>query len=607
MKASDLLCKILSEFGVTKVFGVTGGAILHPLESAHKQGLDVFYTHHEQAASFAADASTRITNQPQACFVTTGPAGTNAITGVLTSWLDSIPQIIISGQTRIDDLTGKNSVRQIGSQHYDILNSISNITNSSVQLKDKETFCSDIIKTLEKSILSRPGPVWIDFPLDLQWAEITNIDYKIIEARKFHYEIHNFLKPIDTSIEKINKDYELLKNAISKLLSAKRPLVLIGAGCKQNGVGEKLVSVFKKYSIPMVFTWGSIDLLNKDDPLNLGILGINGERGANFAAFSTDVFIGFGTHLSDQITGREKELFAHKAEKYIVDLDSKECLRLQGFVNPINLDLRAIINQLVDYILSFKLENREEDNLSVFKELNDFDNDLKQREEYVNLKRFYYYFYKHALDNSIFVSDGGGNTFYSSLQNLKIKKGQRSITSGGSGCMGSGLPQAIGAALSSKERVYCFIGDGSMQFNIQELQTIRHHNLNITIVIVNNSGYQAIIDTQNSYFNGNKFGVNKDSGLSLPDFEKILNAYEIKYQRYTSDQLLSEDVILNICKGESTPNVIELMIKPDTPISPRLSLGKTIEKKEEYLPGIVCMDPQLPDDKIIQLLSIKTW
>ncbi len=189
MKASDLLCKILSEFGVSKVFGVTGGSILHPLESAHKLGLDVFYTHHEQAASFAADAATRITKQPQACFVTTGPAGTNAMTGVLTSWLDSVPQIVISGQARLSDLTDANSVRQIGTQHYDVLNSIKNITNACIQLKNEDTFCEDIINTLIRSVSSRPGPVWIDIPLDLQWAEIKNCEYSFKKATLFKVDL----------------------------------------------------------------------------------------------------------------------------------------------------------------------------------------------------------------------------------------------------------------------------------------------------------------------------------------------------------------------------------------------------------------------------------
>ena len=159
--------------------------------------------------------------------------------------------------------------------------------------------------------------------------------------------------------------------------------------------------------------------------------------------------------------------------------------------------------------------------------------------------RLYSLVYKYAKSNSIFVSDGGGNTFFSSLQNIRIKKGQRSITSGGSGCMGSGLPQSVGAALSGKNKVFCFIGDGSMQFNIQELQTIKHHNLNITIFLINNSGYQAIIDTQNAYFNGNKFGVNAESGLSFK-LPKIINAYQISYELFSSDYQLSENEIKNL-------------------------------------------------------------
>ena len=321
MKASDLLCKILSEFGISKVFGVTGGSILHPLESAHKLTFDVYYTHHEQAASFSADAATRITSQPQACFVTTGPAGTNAMTGVLTSWLDSIPQIVISGQARLSDLTDSNSVRQIGTQHYDVINSIKNITNGYIQLTNEETFCEDIINTLYKSVSERPGPVWIDIPLDLQWAEINNCNYEIKSANYFQ---NNFKKDFFNENRSQNLE-ESITLALDNLINAKKPLIIIGAGCKQNKVGKELVEIFTKLSIPMAFTWGSIDLLDSENKYNLGIIGINGERSTNLAAYLSDVIIGFGTHFSDQITGRERKLFGPNARKFAFDIDPKEC------------------------------------------------------------------------------------------------------------------------------------------------------------------------------------------------------------------------------------------------------------------------------------------
>ncbi len=605
MKASDLLCKILSEFGITKVFGVTGGSILHPLESAHKIGLDVFYTHHEQAASFAADAATRITNQPQACFVTTGPAGTNAMTGVLTSWLDSIPQIIISGQARLSDLTDKNSVRQIGTQHYDIINSIANITNAYVQLNNPDTFCDDIIKTLEKSVSLRPGPVWIDIPLDLQWTDIKNCNYKINSANYFQYKT---CPQIINGAERLDINH-LIQNAIYSLCNAKKPLVIIGAGCKQNKVGEKLVKIFTKLSIPMAFTWGSIDLLDSENEFNLGIIGINGQRSANMTAYISDVIIGFGTHFSDQITGRDRKLFAPEAKKYVFDIDPKECERLKNFSEVINIDLREKLEFIISCINDQTYNrNSNRKNILSLKQLQEFDQEVGINKKYINITRLYSLIYKYAKNNSIFVSDGGGNTFFSSLQNIRIKEGQRSITSGGSGCMGSGLPQAIGAALSEEKKVFCFIGDGSMQFNIQELQTIKHHNLNIIIFLINNSGYQAIIDTQNSYFNGNKFGVDNESGLSLPDFEKVVKAYNISYELFSSDYELSESELERICQEDKNPKVIEILVKPNTPMYPTLSSGRedetTLMKK---LPGIVAMDPQLPKTTYKKLLQIKSW
>lgn len=605
MKASDLLCKILSEFGITKVFGVTGGSILHPLQSAHNTGLDVFYTHHEQAASFAADAATRITKQPQACFVTTGPAGTNAMTGVLTSWLDSIPQIIISGQARLSDLTDKNSVRQIGTQHYDIINSIANITNAYIQLRDPDTFCEDILKTLYKSVSLRPGPVWIDIPLDLQWTDIKNCHYNIKQAKLFNYDSSKIVNESKDNSE-VNSQ---IRNAIYSLLNAKKPLVIIGAGCKQNKVGEELVKIFAKFSIPMAFTWGSVDLLDSENDCNFGIIGINGQRSSNMAAYISDVIVGFGTHFSDQITGRDRRLFAPEAKKYTFDIDPKECKRLKNFSEVINIDLREKLNLIVESINNQSYKRKPcKENIAYLKDLKEFDQKIDPSKKYVNIIRLYSLVYKYAKNNSIFVSDGGGNTFFSSLQNIRIKDGQRSITSGGSGCMGSGLPQAIGAALSGDKKVFCFIGDGSMQFNIQELQTIKHHNLNITIFLINNLGYQAIIDTQNSYFNGNKFGVNDESGLSLPDFEKVIKAYKISYSSYSSDYELTESELKRICQKDKNPQVIEIMVRPNTPMYPSLSSGRKDESTlMRNLPGVVAMDPQLPKTIYKKLLQIKSW
>lgn len=601
MKASDLLCKILKEFGVSKVFGVTGGSILHPLESAHKAKFDVFYTHHEQAASFAADSATRITKIPQACFVTTGPAGTNAMTGVLTSWLDSIPQIVISGQARISDLTDEKSVRQIGTQHYDVINSIKNFTNGYVQLKSEETFCDDITNTLVKAVKHRPGPVWIDIPLDLQWADIKNSDFQIPSA-------NNFLSRKEASSELNNVEIDSkIKQAISDLLKAKKPLAIIGAGCKFNGVGEVLVKCFEELSIPMVFTWGSIDLLESENQYNFGIIGINGQRSANLAAYLSDVIVGFGTHLSDQITGRDRKNFAPDAKKYIFNIDPKEVERLGEFATTIRTDLRIKI-KLIESLLRNKIRVLKDlPSLKKIKQTNSFDQNLIIQEKYVNITRFYSLIYKFSSENSIFISDGGGNTFFSSLQNIKLKKGQRSITSGGSGCMGSGLPHAIGASLSSTNKVYCFIGDGSMQFNIQELQTIKHHNLDITVILVNNSGYQAIIDTQNSYFDGHKFGVNADSGLSLPNFEKVVKAYGIDFIRYNSDKSFEEKDISDLCSKNNNPIVIEIMVKPDTPMYPKLSQGMTHQASSRFISGVAAMDPQLPLSQIDEFLNIKAW
>ncbi len=611
IKLSDLLCEFLRLHGVSCVFGVTGGSILHPLHSAHKLGLTVIYTHHEQAASFAADAATRMLSRPQACFVTTGPAGTNALTGVLESWLDSIPQIVVSGQARLSDLTSKSTVRQIGSQHCDIISIVESVTKKAVQINSADGAIYDLLGaiTASNSPGERMGPVWIDIPLDMQWAGI-EIDKSPSEIYNNYITTINSVKR-KTCIQSSVEDPKLagLSRLMKSLRGASRPLFIIGAGINASPYKRTILSLLAEKELPFAFTWGTIDSVSYMDPLNFGLLGVNGQRSANFAAYLSDCIIGLGTHFSDQITGRSKHEFAPNAEIYMLDIDPNEIDHASSFVHGINFDLNLdsplLIHLLSDY--DRLVSPNVAQNRFTIKSLNNINDATFSGVELSTtlLPRLYRSIFQNCEDNTIFVADGGGNTFFASLQNSQPKTGHKIITSVKTGCMGSGLPQAIGAAVASpSSKVCCFIGDGSLQFNIQELMTISHNNLDISIIVINNGGYQAIKDTQNHYFESNTFGVDHDSGLGIPNYHLISRGYDIDYKSESIDSANLESSLHHSL--QPGPHIIEIFVPANIPMIP--ALGTTAEALAGCdLPPIANMQPTLPSDLLESLLTISEW
>lgn len=605
MKLTDLLCKFLKLHGTRYVFGVTGGSILHPLHSAHKEKLNVLYTHHEQAASFAADAATRLIGKPQACFVTTGPAGTNAMTGLLESWQDSVPQIIVSGQARLSDLTSPDSVRQIGSQHTDIVSLVSPITNKVVQLTDIQTAAASILAALFASNQKgrRPGPIWIDIPLDLQWQEVT-----LTSSPENIYK--EYLRKYDASLEVASGQDRLvveLCNLRSKVNKSARPLFVLGAGLKNSSYCKEVIKILQEKRLPVALTWGSLDLIPSYDPTNFGLLGVNGQRSANLAAHLSDLIIAVGSHLSDQITGREKTLFAPLAERFVLDIDPLEISHGSGFFNGIEIDLNRDGRLLFDALSSLDARGTSSDFGTSLKAINSYsliESCLGSSE--LNSYQLYSFIFKSAPNDTIFVADGGGNTFFGSLQNAEIKLGQKFITSTKTGCMGSGLPQAIGAACAfSEQKVICFIGDGSLQFNIQELQTIVSNQLNISIIVINNHGYQAIKDTQSSFFEDYYFGVDVSSGLDFPNIAKICEAYRLSHRCIHSLTDLNDESKHVIFESDS-PVLIEVMIPENIPLLPALGKEKKV-MKGSVMSSTANMYPYLPDSILNTLEGYELW
>ncbi len=552
MKASLVLANWLKSIGVDCVFGVTGGSVVHLLHGVEEVGLNVIYNHHEQAASFAAEAASRTSGKVSVCMVTTGPGGTNALTGLASAWLDSISCLFISGQARSEDAKALKNVRQSGSQHLDIINVVKPLTKATYQLKDSAEELPEILGNIQKELFNgRPGPIWLDIPLEFQWADV---------HKKF-----NLIK------SKIEETEFLPLNLINELKKAKRPVFVLGYGCRLANKNKELIDYCKKVNIPYVLTWNTLDFSAYSNQENCGLIGISGTRDANLVIDYADLVIGFGTHLSKMLTGDKLDDFAPDAQSiYILDIDNKEFYRFNRDerFKCINFDLRKLsISSLPDNI--FGIENWIK-LYSSLKDLRSF-GIIKECKKNIPPKTINQYeIYKQINSllriDDIIVVDGGGNVLFSALQSLELRENNRLITGAGIGCMGSGIPEAIGASVSSDKRVICFIGDGSFQFNVQELQTIIHHKMKIVIVLFNNDGYLAIKNTQDSFFD-RRFGVDKKSGLSLPDFRKIINAYGLDYICFESeDSLKNFETYFENAEG---PCVIEIKISEKTPLLPR--------------------------------------
>ena len=556
MKLTDYICEWLESQRCTEVFGVTGGSVVHLLHSAElNTSLNVTYTHHEQAAAFAASAATRIKdNTPAVCMVTTGPGGTNAITGLASSYLDSIPTIFISGQARSNDAKALKRVRQSGSQHLNIIEVVKPITKHAEML-DKVENIDVFLEKAERAInTGRPGPIWLDIPLEYQWAEI-DIKHKtksIVDRR------YGTCKPPTRTIK--------------ALKSAKRPIFILGYGCKLARIEKKMIEILNKQQIPYVLTWNTIDFSSTKSDGNMGLLGISGTREGNLAIKYSDLVVAVGSHLSKMLTGDQLNEFAENAEEiHILDIDKSEFERFKKDrrFKCHKIDLRGM--EPKDLLSTYRCEKKWVDFMKEIKKLRKYKIeeycDSKIRPNDVNQYQCYNWISNCLKEKDNIVVDGGGNVLFSALQSLELPENTRMITGAGIGCMGSGIPESVGAYMANKQRTFCFIGDGSMQFNIQELQTIKHHRCNIIIIIFNNSGYLAIKNTQDAFFD-RRFGVEGDNGLSIPNYSEICKAYSINYRSIkTRDQ--TEIIKEQLENNKGGPLVIEIFVPESTPLIPR--------------------------------------
>jgi acetolactate synthase-1/2/3 large subunit len=563
MKLSDYVFSFLKSRNIDTVFTVSGGGCMHLIDSLGKSGIKYICNHHEQASAIAAESYFRTSGKPGCVLVTTGPGGTNALTGVLCAYQDSIPMIIISGQVPVSQLSEETKCRQIGQQEFNIVETVKHMTKYSKLVKKPKDIKFVLNKAYYIATTGRPGPVWIDIPLDVQASNIEEDKLK------------SFFPPKPKTKKNISK-------VLASIKLAKKPVIVIGNGIKSSGTQKELINFLNSTNIPVMSgPHSAVDIVNNDYSYYAGRFGILGQKTSNQIIQESDLIISLGSRLNPKMIGYNHNDFAPKAQKIIVDVDKHELNKLKFKRSiKVNIDLKNFFELVKDFKvekkqewLSYVLKKRSEEKLVLDKHRN-----IKN---YVSTYVFSEQLQNWLLDDSIIVtSDGTAHVV--PLKTIQLKKQQQLFSNEGTAPMGYGLPAAIGAHFGSKKEVICIEGDGSMMMNLQELETVKYHDLPIKIFIINNEGYLSIKLTQNSFFKGHLVGSEITSGVSIPSFQKISEAFDIPYTSI-KDNTEIEPVLEKVFRNHSMC-IIEIFSDPNELHEPKVS-AKGIDSKGKIIPG----------------------
>ena len=620
IRFADYIANFLVAHGVTDIFSVVGGGAMHLNDAfGHHEKLKVTYNHHEQACAIAAEAYARLGNRIAAVCVTTGPGGTNALTGVVGGWLDSIPMFIISGQVRYDTTarfalkeTGA-VVRAMGDQEYDIVKSVASMTKYAVMIEDPKQIRYALEKAWHLATTGRPGPVWIDVPVNYQGMTIETEGLEGYDPTEDDAQ----LPPAVSE--------EIIKTVLEKIKNANRPVFHAGYGIRLSGGYAAFRSVLEKLNIPVVTYWNAVDLIEDEHPLYCGRAGNMGDRPGNFAIQNADLILAVGTRISIRQVGYNWKTWAREAEVIMVDIDQGELKKPTLHVEmPIWADAKDFLEKLDHAINEFK--NNKDDACSECENKNDKEkkwiapvfrgNDWlkicqnwkknypavlpRQWEENgktANVYAFVRYLSSQLPENSLTaVSNGAccvvGNQAY------VIQKGSRMANNSAIASMGYGLPAAIGTCIGGGRReTICLEGDGSIMMNLQELQTIITNQLPIKIFLINNNGYHSIRITQTNLFGHHtKVGIGPESGdLSFPEFKKIAEAFGYRYYSAHSNAEMKE-VVDTVLKMEG-PVFTEIFTDTDQVWEPKSST-KRLEDGTLVSPPLEDLAPFLSREEL---------
>jgi acetolactate synthase-1/2/3 large subunit len=547
--------------GVRHVFMLPGGGAMHLNDALGKANdLEYVCNLHEQASAIAAEAYSRVTNGLGVAMVTSGPGGTNAITGVAGAWLDSTPCLFLSGQVKRADLKGDSGLRMLGVQEIDIVALVSPITKYAVTVTDPSTIRYHFERAIHEARTGRRGPVWLDIPLDVQAMDVDpdslrGFDPQPVPAPQWpalQYQVATMIK---------------------KLRAAKRPVLLVGNGVRMAGAAAEFLSFAELLGIPVLTTWLGLDLIGDDHPLFVGRPGAIAPRGANFALQNSDLLIVIGARLDMALTAYAHDRLAREAVKVIVDIDGAEIAKMRTAIElPIIADagtfMREVrrqlcgelvgdftpwINRCQEWKVKYPLVLEEHRSRAGVPSLYHFSDVLAQE-----------------LDTSDIIATGSsGFAVEIFLLVLRVKYGQRVFHNRGTGAMGFGLPASVGAAVAgSGRRTICVDGDGGFQMNVQELATVVTNRLPIKFFVVNNDGYASIRTSQSNYF-GRLVGADSTSGVRLPSLERIAEAYEVPFMRIDDGAKMRDQI--RAALDRQGPILVEVVTPRDEPRGPRIS------------------------------------
>lgn len=579
MKLSDYVMDFLSDKGIEDVFLVSGGNSMHLLESlGNHPTLKYTCNHHEQASAMAAEGYARVTGNFGVCLVSSGPAQTNALTGLMCAWEDSVPVMFISGNCSSQHLKNGSGLRQRGVHEVDILPMVEDVTKYSVRITHPESIRYHLEKAHFLMTRLRKGPVWLDIPVNVQ---AMMVDPEMLEG---------FTPKTMPALDNVSPEF------LALYLEAKRPVVLIGGGAVSSL--PKLLSWLEDKEIPSICTKNAFGYIPSDTLYYAGMIGINGNRAANLLVQNADLLIILGSRLALPATGYSIEHFASKAKKIVVDIDA---VQLEKSFVKFDLTYRMYVSDFMDQVIVYKLPDTDWEWIcwvDQYKQTYHLSDNLPSS-KYVSSPFFFdeLWYYMDQNSTKHLVVDQGA-AFYSWSQFFWIE-GSTSFTNGGFSPMGYGLPAAIGACVASGKPVVCVIGDGGFEMNIQELQTIAHYKLPIKIFVFNNDGYGSIKNTQDAYFKGHYVGSDPSSGVSCVNARKIAEAYGIPSYTIHDDKVLRKIETAFAIDG---PVIVEVLLDPHQAILPKVQAS--VDKDVNIKPGkLEDMTPLLERDRLRKLMG----
>jgi acetolactate synthase I/II/III large subunit len=564
MKVSDWIFQYLAALGIQHVFELTGGGAMHLNDSLGTcKRIEYVCTQHEQAAAMAAEAYAKVTGDIGVCLVTAGPGGTNAITGVAGAWLDSTPLLVLSGQAKRADLKGHSGVRQMGVQEVDIVGIVTPITKYAVTVMEPGDIRYHLEKAVHLARTGRPGPVWIDLPLDVQGATIDETSLRGFDPAEGAV---SGLASVDEIAAAVRRSIELLN-------AAERPVVLIGNGVRLGGARAGMRRLIDRLGLPVLTTWPAHDMVPDDHPLMVGRPGPLAPRGANFTLQNSDWLLALGARLDLVVTGYAPQNFARAAAKIMVDIDAAELRKMKGTVGiAVHADAKDFIDEMTRQIGAVQARDRPEWNAR-WREwktkypvvLPEYRNQSDGVSTYVLGEAIS----EASSPDDVIVSGSSGAGIEIFCLAVKLKEGQRLFLTTALGAMGNGLPALVGACLANgRRRTLCVDGDGGLQLNIQELETARRLELPIKLFVLNNDGYASIRTSQSRYF-GRLAGADATSGVTLPPLKKVVEAYGLRYASIETDRNLAGQV--RELLDSAGPVVVEVMTPREEPRAPSLS------------------------------------